>query len=142
MNIRLERFAYSPMGTFGTLWLPDNELVYTVERPWLNNEPRISCIPEGVYECIPRRYNRGGYDAVHITNVPNRSLILIHKGNTMHNVEGCVAVGAHLGSLEGTWAVLNSANAFTMVMQWANQQFDRDGKFTLDICRQPYSYDI
>jgi len=107
---RLGRFCYSPMGTFGRLNLGEFTL-YTVERPWLDNRPSISCIPEGTYRCEPRRYNRGGYDTVEVLGVPGRSHILFHRGNTMHDVEGCIALGNRLGSLGGLWAVLESREA-------------------------------
>lgn len=132
MEIVLERFSYSPMGTFSTLWLPEN-ILYTVERPWLDNTPRWSCIPEGEYVCKPRRYNRGGYDAIHVTNVPNRSYILMHKGNTMHDLEGCIAVGTNLGSINGVWGVENSSRAFSQLMEWANEVFKKEGQFKLII---------
>ena len=61
-KVLLERFAYSPMGTFGVLTVDDFEC-YTVERPWLDNKPRESCIPEGVYRLELGMYNRGGYPA-------------------------------------------------------------------------------
>jgi len=42
----IDRF-YNPFGTPGKLvgfdW-------WTIERPWLNNQPRVSCVPEGVYQ--------------------------------------------------------------------------------------------
>ena len=131
--LKLERFAYSPVGTFGTLWLPENEILYTVERPWLDNQKRISCIPEGNYICLPRKYYRGGYDAIHITNVPYRSYILFHRANTMHNVEGCIGVGTQLGAIHNLWAVLNSRNGFDLLMAWAREEFHKHGKFQLHI---------
>lgn len=48
MSVTLERFAYSPFGTFGKLIYGDKTFL-TVERPWLGNKPYKSCIPEGVY---------------------------------------------------------------------------------------------
>ncbi len=132
MEIILERFAYSPAGTFGTLFLPEN-ILYTVERPWLDNIPRWSCIPEGQYKCVPRPYYRGGYNAIHVTDVPNRSYILMHKGNIMHNVEGCIAVGTELGCMHDLWAVKNSGNAFGQLMRWAAKVFRDEGHFTLNV---------
>lgn len=132
MEILLQRFAHSPMGVFGTLWLPEN-ILYTVERPWLDNIPRWSCIPEGEYICKPRPYYRGGYNAIHVTNVPDRSYILMHKANVMHNVEGCIGVGTELGFINDMWAVKNSGNAFSQLMRWANGVFKDEGQFTLKV---------
>ena len=109
--VLIERVAYTPRGTFGRLVIRDpgkggNLLeLWTVERPWLDNQARISCIPEGTYGLIPSRFYRGGYDAPEIRPVAGRSRILIHVGNTMDDVEGCVAVGLGLGVVRGQWAV-------------------------------------
>jgi len=81
---------YRPEGTFGFLQLPE-QLIHTVERPWADNEPYISCIPEGQYLCKPDRYHRGGYDAIEITAVPDRTDILFHKANHPIELAGCIA---------------------------------------------------
>lgn len=69
MNLTLDRFAYSPLGTFGKI----EELgVYPVERPWEDNKTGISCIPEGKYVC--RRVNSPRFGNVfEVTNVPGRT---------------------------------------------------------------------
>jgi hypothetical protein len=114
-DLILTRFAYTSMGVFGR-FMVDGQLLFTVERPWLQNRAEVSCIPEGTYTCQPRHYNRGGYDAVEVTNVPDRTHILFHKGNTMHDLAGCIAVTSRLGTQRGLWAGLDSANAFGVFM--------------------------
>ena len=47
MEILLERFCYHPEGTLGVMTVGSDTEFYTVERPWEENLPRISCIPEG-----------------------------------------------------------------------------------------------
>jgi hypothetical protein len=116
MQITLERFAYSPWGTFGRLYLPEFRC-YTVERPWLGNKPRESCIPEGAYGLRRSRFNRGGYTAYEVLDVPDRSLIKIHIGNTMDDVIGCIAPGKHLGWVAQKWAVTSSRLAFRDFMR-------------------------
>lgn len=120
--LELERFAYTDMGTFGRMTVAGVTL-YTVERPWLDNKPSISCIPEGVYRCHPRWYNGGGYQAIEVADVPNRSHILFHIGNNMHDSAGCILVNSKLGSLEGIWSGLGSKPAFKHFMQHLNGQF-------------------
>ena len=46
----LVRSTETPFGTFGTL-LTDkgHPLIITLENPWRNNEPFVSCIPVGTY---------------------------------------------------------------------------------------------
>ncbi len=120
MNIIvLERFAYSNDGTFGYLELPNGEVLCTVERPWLNNQKSISCIPVGEYQCVPRRYNRGGYDAVEVVDVPNRSYILFHKGNFVRNSRGCILVNSSHGGNYTDWFGVDSKNAFDIFMKYS-----------------------
>ena len=126
----LERFCYSPLGTFGRMFAPEF-MVWTVERPWANNAPRESCIPEGVYPLVSRKFNRGGYMTWEVTDVPNRSLILVHKANTMNDLLGCIAPGKRLGALADRddaipldWGVLDSAGAFDEFMRAMERERD------------------
>lgn len=121
--ITLERFAYSPMGAFGRLVVENRFECFTVERPWLNNRPSESCIPEGQYrlqlrESLVVQRTSGGQHRYgwEIANVPGRSLIMIHVGNTVADVEGCVAVGSALGFVHGRWAVTGSRATFSGLM--------------------------
>ena len=123
MHASLDRFAYSPMGAFGRLTVGEFQC-FTVERPWQNNKPNVSCIPEGVYPLkmrespVIQRTSGGAFSrGWEVTSVPNRSLIMLHVGNTMADVEGCIAVGAALGWVAGRWAVTDSRKTFTMLME-------------------------
>lgn len=97
--------------TLGTLQLPTGEILYTLERPWLNNERNKSCIPEGTYTCTYlERSASGKYKKTyHVQNVPDRMGILVHKGNLVSHTLGCILVGTSLGHLSGREAVLGSA---------------------------------
>lgn len=112
MHFRLSRFAYTPVGTFGRFVMP-GFACYSVERPWKDNTPYVSCIPCGAYAVRKAMYNRGGYYTFEVMNVPDRSAILIHKGNTMNDVQGCIALGLDLGQVNGLWAVTSSGSAFS-----------------------------
>lgn len=117
-NLTLERFAYSPFGTFGRMVMPSGVVLYTVERPWLDNKPSVSCIPPGVYKCAPKHFFRGGYEAIEILNIPGRSHILFHIANFADELEGCCAVVSRLGVLDGRWAGLASKPAFDLFMSF------------------------
>lgn len=121
--MKLERFAYTDMGTFGRISV-DGQTLYTVERPWLDNKPNVSCIPTGTYQCKPRWYNGGGYPAVEVCDVPNRTHILFHVGNTMNDSAGCILVTSRLGCLGGLWAGLASKNAFKLFMEHYEKDFE------------------
>lgn len=112
----LNRFAYSDSGTFGHLITPDGLRYATVERPWLDNKPSISCIPTGVYICQPRRFNKGGYDAIEVTEVDGRTNILMHIANRPEQVEGCIGINTTHGAYGHQWVGLNSRDAFTALM--------------------------
>ena len=96
----LERFAYLPQGTFGVLTMPGGFQFQTAERPWLLNQPYISCIPEGEYSLLYRksdtirRITKGlflvGWE---IEDVPGRTGILLHTANWPSGVQGCVGLG-------------------------------------------------
>lgn len=131
--MKIERFAYTPFGVFGEISAGSFKC-YCVERPWINNEPSVSCIPCGEYAIQLGRYNRGGYKAYEIMNVPGRSLIKIHKGNTMDDLMGCVAPGMSLGFVGGKWAVINSRDAFARLMKEAS------GDTTINITRRQWQY--
>lgn len=118
-ELHLERFAYTPMGAFGKLTVDEFEC-YTVERPWLDNRVRESCIPEGSYDIKLGMYNRGGYSAYEFVYVPDRTLIKIHVANTMDNVLGCIGLGKGLGYVKSKWAVTQSKSAHNEFMKAMN----------------------
>jgi hypothetical protein len=114
--ITLERFAYTPMGTFGRLTYGDFSC-YTVERPWDNNNNKVSCIPEGMYTI--QKYTSPKFGSVYavlgetVSLFPDtthkRSAVLIHPANVMSDLEGCIGLGDSLGYVKSQWGVLNSA---------------------------------
>ncbi len=124
MKLTLKRFCYGNFGTFGEM-LIDGRLVYTVERPWLDNRVVISCIPEGVYRCGPRRFFRGGYPAIAIKDVPGRTYILFHRANLPEQLGGCIAPAVSLGCLHDKWAGLGSGAAFKLLMDhYGGEEFE------------------
>jgi hypothetical protein len=70
---------YTTTQTLGELVI-GNFKCKTLELAWRDNANKISCIPEGVYQVVPRHSAKYGRH-LHITNVPNRSLCLFHWGN-------------------------------------------------------------
>jgi len=107
MILTLSRF-YSGACTMGVLTDEKNEIIcYTLENPWKDNAKEISCIPSGTYEVVP--YTSAKYPrAFEILDVPERSSILIHNGNTLKDTRGCILVGAMAGKLDADDAVTKS----------------------------------
>ncbi|MDY0308163.1 MAG: DUF5675 family protein, partial [Desulfovibrionaceae bacterium] len=66
---------------------------FTLERPWLNNQRRVSCIPAGTYKGRVLPSPRFGIDLPELLDVPGRDQILIHPGNTIDDTEGCILIG-------------------------------------------------
>jgi hypothetical protein len=109
--ITLKRIAMNDRGAFGALLEGDIPFALTVERPWLGNGKDISCIPEGGYLCRRVVSPRFG-DTFEVADVPGRSHILFHRGNTMEDSRGCILVGGRFGELEGKAGVLSSGEGF------------------------------
>lgn len=128
--ITLERFSYADDGTLGVLTIGDLEL-FTVERPWLANQPRVSCIPEGIYDLgmryspVVKRSSGGKYsEGWEVKDVPDRSYIMFHPGNTMDDLLGCISPGLSVGRINGKPAVLSSRAAFDKLMAALEQRND------------------
>lgn len=104
----LDRLPSGNDGTFGFISDSNaNIICATCELPWLNNETDKSCIPLGRYTVI--KHNSAKHPRTwELQNVPGRSGILIHNGNTDNDSLGCIIVGKSIGKINGQRAVLNS----------------------------------
>lgn len=102
MNLLLNR-TYHPNGVNGVLWLDGTELCKTIELPWRQNAPRISCIPEGTY-VLRKRYSLRFHWHFEVVGVPGRSAILLHPANdAAKELKGCIApVLQHTGAGKGS----------------------------------------
>jgi hypothetical protein len=90
MELELIR-TYFPNGTNGELFYNGKRICFTIELPWLNNKPQISCIPEGRYEVVKRFSEHHGWHLL-LKNVAKRSVILIHCANdAVKELKGCIA---------------------------------------------------
>ena len=105
--------------TTGKLYHEKDMVCYTMELPWLKNAKNISCIPAGEY--MVKMTNSPKYGPCYkIRNVTGRTDILIHKGNTTLDTEGCILPASTIGVLndmKGTHiAGLSSKNAYVKLM--------------------------
>ena len=122
MNLTLSRATQGPLGTFGVLSKEGIPICLTCEDPWNNNETGNSCIPEGTYQCA--WHNGPKYQNVwEVRNVPNRSAILIHWGNTPDDTKGCILVGSSYATLNGLPAVINSKATISMLRAMLPKEF-------------------
>lgn len=122
--ISLKRYSTSDDGTRGIMIAPQFTCC-TMELPWRDNKPDVSCIPNGLFFCSPHVSPTFG-ECYAVNDVQGRSEILIHPLNFAGDVakgkrsesEGCIGVGLYHDVLRGQLAVLKSRVAFDRLMQY------------------------
>ena len=94
-NLLLIRDTFSDKSTIGKLYLNGEFYGHTLELAWEGNKKRVSCIPKGVYEVVKRFTDKSKYkyEHLHILDVPDREMILMHIGNYPKNSKGCILLG-------------------------------------------------
>lgn len=121
-SLILERNKSTLHSTTGKLLLVDNKnnsiiQLQTLERPWIFNERKVSCIPTGTYIVKPHVSPKFG-QCFKIHNVMGRSDILIHSGNVVNDTQGCILVGLTSGSVDDgiTAMIYNSRKAMAVLL--------------------------
>jgi hypothetical protein len=106
------------MGTFGKLIYKDF-WCYTVELPWENNAPFISCVPVGIYPIKLGMFyqTERPYKTWELKQIAGRSDIDIHVANHIGDLKGCIGLGNDLGCVDNKWAVLNSKKTHKRFME-------------------------
>lgn len=129
--LTLRRLKDNRKATRGEM-VVDGITLHTLEEPWRDNQKSISCIPAGTYDVVPHGWELDSpfrFKRVYrLLGTEPRTAILIHAGNTVDDIEGCILVGTHLGTLNGKEAVLNSRNAMVFLRDFMGQK-----EFTLVI---------
>lgn len=94
-NLLLIRDTFTDKSTIGKLYFDGEFYGHTLELPWKDNEKRVSCIPKGVYEVKKRHTEESKYkyEHLHILDVENREMVLMHVGNYPKNSKGCILLG-------------------------------------------------
>lgn len=140
MLITLTRRAYLDTCTLGALEVDAEPLervtLVTLERPWIRNPagpggmPEHSCVPDGLYELVP--HDSPDHPATYLLENPQlgvyaavlpqglsygRTECLIHIGNRVADVVGCIAVGLTLAVLAGEQQVESSSRAMALLRQ-------------------------
>lgn len=120
IDIVLKRFCYHPQGTLGVIDFA-GERFYTVERPWIDNKPYVSCIPTGSYNMRRRESPRFG-ETWHVLDVEDRTHILIHVANFPSDVQGCIGLGTKLMNdriaVSNSRAAIKDFEAITRDLDW------------------------
>ena len=103
MKLLLQRYNYDDKQTLGKMYLLDErshiiDEWHSLELPNKDNKRRLSCIPEGIYNAVKHNSPKFG-SCFWIKDVPNRSEILIHKGNYHTDILGCIIIGSDLSDI-------------------------------------------
>lgn len=135
MRLELVRHAYLPDYTLGWLKTPEFALA-TIERPWIphpagpGGQRGVSCVPDGAYALRP--HDSAKFPETYALLNPNcgvwyhscpagqewgRTAILIHVGNRVRDLLGCIAVGMGHGQVYGSQGVLQSKVAMDQLRE-------------------------
>ena len=126
-TLRLERFIHSLAGVIGRIRLGDF-WIFTLEPRWLSNQPNRSCIPLGNYE-IKRHIRPSGQPSILLLDVPRRTEILFHPGNTLRDTQGCILPGMDYEVTSEIARVFSSAEAMDDLLGVVH----RPGRWFLDV---------
>ena len=121
-SLILERNKSTLHSTTGRLMLLDNKnnlivQLQTLERPWIFNERKVSCIPTGTY-LVKRHVSPKFGQCLKVQDVKGRSDILFHSGNVVNDTLGCILVGLSAGSADDsdTAMIYNSRKAMAVLL--------------------------
>lgn len=96
----------------------------TLELPNKNNQKEVSCIPIGTYIVVPFNSPSKGKCFL-LKDVPNRSMIEIHKGNFYTDILGCILVGSKFTDInnDGLLDVVSSGITLDKLLNLAEDGF-------------------
>jgi len=134
----LTRFISTDYGTFGKLTIGDKTF-YTVEKPWQNNTPEISCVPAGKYTLEPHNSLKYGNVLCMVNDSgvthfkepdSKRFACLIHVANYEKDVLGCIGLGEkYLGhmvtsskkSIKEFYELVDPQETHTLTIEWGER---------------------
>ena len=128
-TVRLTRTSTGDQGTFGNVTIDGlTQKWISGELPVRDNIPDAGCIDSGSFRIdvalSPHFQSLLPQGVYHVRNTPGRTNILIHPANWMGDaskgfqcqLEGCIALGMTLGSLNGQQALVSSRTAISQFM--------------------------
>lgn len=125
--LRLKSLNATP----GVLLTEKGILCFSLELPWRDNAPNVSCIPDSVYFCkrVNKRETTGGMKietTFEVENVSGRYGILFHIGNQVGDTEGCILLGKGI-NIDRRVTLAYSRVAFTEFLDY----FAEENEFKL-----------
>lgn len=142
---RILNIASTPstdQGTFGSASIDALKFV-SLELPWRDNQPNLSCIPAGTYTAWRVYSGRFVRDVYQLQNVPDRSAIEIHPANWAGDVEqgwysdlqGCICLGLYRSTLVAPNGRMQSAISQSTVALDKLMAYCMDDSLTVVISR-------
>lgn len=131
----LSRTSTGDEGTTGSLGAVDDEggefSCLTLELPWRDNAPSISCIPAGEYECRFTWSNGLKRWCYILADVPGRSGVRIHSGNyggdkakgLRSHIQGCILLGGYFArNKDGQLGIFDSISTVREFQDFMGEQ--------------------
>jgi hypothetical protein len=117
--------------TIGDFHVNGYPFCHSLELPWHDNKPDVSCIPEGTYKVIVDHSESKGRMLPHVLDVPDREGIRIHIANFTSEIHGCIG----LGKIKKTDSVFDSGGAFNPFFSLMLEAIAKGESVTLEIVR-------
>lgn len=98
---------------------------FTLELPWLDNQPNVSCVHPSIYKA--KKYNSPTHGLVVLLEDKfGRTWIEIHAGNFTHQILGCILPGDSIKYVndDGTPDVTNSKATLNKLMSMLPDEFE------------------
>lgn len=92
MILTLERLWLTAQSTCGNVYVDGARFAYSLELPVVDGKPG-SAIPEGTYQVITYPSPKFGRLMPLLVDVPGRSSIEMHWGNSAKDTDGCLLLG-------------------------------------------------
>lgn len=97
--VKLQSHVSAQDGTFSEGETDTGFKFVTVEKPWKDNLPNVSCVPRPArYVCRWSWSEKHKRNLYHLIDVPERSGCEIHAANVHFQLQGCIAPGARFVS--------------------------------------------
>ena len=136
LNLIRDRWTHTE--TEGVLTV-GNATLYTIERPWIatdpGGKPNKSCVPAGRYFLRPHTRSSGAevvalvnpghavyYMAADRPSGIGRFKVLIHSGNWVEDVIGCIAPGSGRSGSDKGPMVTSSRSAVASIMSYIGDE--------------------
>jgi len=92
VKLTLQRYP-QPSFTPGILYVDGVMECFTLEWPHPEQGAKYACIPKGVYPVTLYSSPHFNRSVLRLSDVPGRTDIEIHPGNTLADTKGCILVG-------------------------------------------------